>query len=290
MSPRPKPYLRDLEDSLSKSLYLFQRRELELGSDLLRFYENQFEGFEAELNRFFYQYFTIVPVSKEQIWDSSRLKDVLPDATNLITDFTTALEDPVLNIWEEDLIEGYQEGEDLELWWLYQSGVDITPYERESDSSIIKASLIFLGIGGLGYSTRLAHWTQAYIAKMISALQSLVGAGANLSTTQLSMKSIYRGLSNAVSSLARNELKLAYGAGADNVRSRFRPNIQAEVWITKDDTHVCAFCRDLHLEITSLQPIVDSHPNCRCRKVSIVLDYKYQPIDYVEFLKRIGRR
>jgi hypothetical protein len=289
-----------LHQSAAQIVLDFQLRELDIADKIKSTYKKILGDFREELTRDFYRHFYIVlNKDKEPSWDFTKAKKLglltaIPDKFD--SQVETAERAVALEM-EDELDSAFQSAFSFELWNLYQLGVDTTDADF-LDPDLIDSMLIAAGISGLSYLDRLSRWTKVYQTKFRSWFKGAVSSGMNATQTQIGLLTLENNLENSVVSLGKNELRRGYLLGQQVARDQYEDEIKGEVWLAREDpvTHqleqgVCLFCASLHLTITELQPITDSHPNCRCSKAPIPLSRQTgQPIDYAAFLQMIGRR
>lgn len=228
----------------------------------------------------------------EPIWDIVRAKqlrseDVLAGEFDDLIDETGT---EVGDLFDEELTDGYEESYDLGLWMLYLGGIDSTTAAPPPERSGIKRALLLAGLAGIGYPTRLGAWGADTKGRYRQRLRGLIASGATVGETLDAYDMLAETHVGRVEGLGQNELYRAYGVGQTAAVSQFTKQVDGEVWLTRGDAVVCPICRAKNMTITVEQPITHSHPGCRCRKVPIPLNYAGQPIDYVAFLQKLGKR
>ena len=109
---------------------------------------------------------------------------------------------------------------------------------------------------------------------------SIVG-GHSLDDTLAGLNRITDSFTGRVQGLVENEMVRAFDTGGDiALQAVGDDHAVTEVWVTRADRLVCGICAPRHMKVTALQPITDSHPGCRCRKVPVPDDFTYTDVDY----------
>lgn len=253
--------------ALAYRLAEFQRREFSLRGTLERQFRRYFEDYRHELERHFAQFF-VVPypdMTAPKVWSTALappgLTMVLQDQFNaglaeVVEEAQTALTD--------DLTEGFLTGYEHGLWLLDMAGVDISDLPEAADPDEVEAFLLDNGIEGATYLDRLGVWAGVGSAKVAQILASSLAAGLTLDETMRMYTGAMNTVAGGIGSLGGNELFRAMALGA---ALAYGLKDEDEVWVTEEDELVCPICLPLHLTVTELQPITDTHPSCRCQKV-----------------------
>lgn len=134
---------------------------------------------------------------------------------------------------------------------------------------------------------RARRWAGDVRLKHRTGLRSLIASEATLPATMEWFDGIAAFLNQRVSSLAVNEIHRAFELGQSAAMAQFTNLIIGEVWVTRNDLTVCPFCRSLHMTVTTLKPIEDSHPGCRCFKIPLLDGAGSRPVDFDLFLSEL---
>lgn len=299
------------QSALAKARY-FQRRELDLGMKIRRLYEDLLFPWREDLERVFFKA-VVVPVGAEGAprWEPVKARqEAIPAAEQKYVEVDHALRVASETLLEEELVETFKDGYLWGVWEMVAAGVideaeaellqdellDGTEVEdltipRPPDDEAINQMLLVVGFGGLAYLDRMARWRQIYEAKLRRWLDASAAGGLTFIDTTEGVDRILDGLRARLVSLGQNEAHRAFTRGNTVAWRAVAPDrIVGEVWMTREDPLVCVTCQAKHLTVTEDQPILDSHPSCRCVKVPIVLDADGQPVDWEAFLRRVGKR
>lgn len=189
--------------------------------------------------------------------------------------------DDTITMMDEALAAGADEGFLLALWQLETSGADTSDAaESRPDAEAWQTLLAASGYGGLSYADRARNWIGEGFGKVNTWLTAAVVGGLTLGDTLLGVDNAFRTMVGRIETLGREEMALAYTTSAQVAWQPFRPMMAGEVWITMRDERVCSICGPLHMKITDLSPIRDSHPLCRCAKIPILQDYEGRILDF----------
>ncbi len=295
-----------LRQAAGTRLQLYGEHEFDLTQQIRDSYREPLTSYREMLQAYFLSRFgdnlappkrladgTIDPTwTPEATWDLARAARLgtLDELTGSFDDLIDAIHDPLDDLFDEELADGYEESYDLGLWSLYLGGIDSTKADPPPDRSRIKRVLMAAGIAGLGYPQRLGAWGADVKGRYRSRMRGLIASGATGMETLDAFDQVTQTYVGRVEGLGQNELFRAYSVGAADAVAPYKQDLEGEVWLTREDGAVCPICAAKHLTITDDQPIANSHPGCRCRKVPIPLNYNAQPIDYVGFLQKLGRR
>lgn len=241
-------------------------------------YATMFPSFLDAIREDFYRNFALLPNDKG-VPAIAPIKAVDFTAT-WVEQFDQMLE-AVETEWdldmEEEIADAHDEGWYLFLWMLdlqdasALDGVDPDFLQVPDDGLNFALAASF---GGVMFYERARMWRVNAVEKLRQQLQALAVTGqatwpeVNALTTKLLQE--YR---NGLDALALDELFLARVQGEqralDTVGARVASRIQ-QLWLTRDDEKVCPRCGPLHLTLTQLLPILDTHPRCRCIVVPLV--------------------
>lgn len=275
---------------LTERIRAFERREGSLVGQLHDRFGRYFESFNRELERYFLQFFVRPypdqPGDEPPRW---RLADAgtLGSLDALNEEFQSGLEDAAQAAAEDldqELQDAYIDGYEQALWALYVGGEDDAIDADVLDDNDVEAALLASGVNGLNYRGRLGGWVgvgesqvNQLLAQGITTQQPFAATAANISRAN-------QGILGRILALGSNELFLAGALGAALAMQKFGA---AEVWVTQEDEKVCPICAPKHLTVTTEQPIIDSHPACRCYKIPEALaGARGRGISYSQFQAR----
>lgn len=271
----------------------FEEQETDLERQIRDYYRELLMEYRGMLDRTFLQnFYANLNAAKESMWDPTTalqlgLIDQLTDSFN---DLIDSAAEPMDELLDDELVEGYEQSHDRTLWLLYLGGIDTRDADAPPGFSAIKAALIGAGVAGVGYSQRLGIWNSEVKSRFSQQLRASIVGGRTGRDTLDTYDALTTSYVGRVEGLGKNELHRAYTVGAAAATEPYQGELFGEVWLTKRDPAVCSICAAKELTITDDQPITHSHPGCRCWKVPIPIDYRQQPIDYVAFLEQLGRR
>jgi len=282
-----------LAQSVAEALLDFQRRQNDLADELRNLYKPLIKDFRRELQETFLSYFSYnVPKDAEQpVWEPAiARKKVVPLILKSYNSMVDAAGEEAASLMDDSLDLAYVQSYNRHLWILDQSGIPVIDDEGAGSSLTRRALLIAGGIAGLSYLDRLRRASSVSKSFFSKVLKASISQASTLTDTLDGLEKVTRTMVQRIVSLGNNESKRAYLLAGEVVRSKYEVNLMGEVWISRGDSRVCLVCATLHLTITSLAPIDDSHPGCRCVKVPIAMNYQGQPIDFVGFLEKMGMR
>lgn len=265
-----------------------QAREFDVLRDVKQYFEDQIPDFQRDLDEYFFRHF-VLTVGGKKDWepDVPASADAVADSFDHIS---KAIDKELDEDLGEQLTDEYDESYLFALWELNSYGVDVSDVPPPPDRKRILALLLLGGIEGLNYRDRLHTWGDTYRQKFREWVRSSARIGRDYDGTIGGARRIMQSWQGRVEALAGDELHRASTGGTRDAWALLPGIVSEEVWLTREDPLVCPICAAKHLTITRDQPIRDSHPRCRCIKVPILLDLKGQPVDYVAFLRSIGKR
>lgn len=267
-------------------------------ADLDEWHVEMFRAYRDELEEYFRRYSQPgrrPPEDRDpkklppDVWAMAAVQDRVPgELAASFAELSEALyiEDvEAIGDWLDDaMVEGHQR----ELWLLAMSGMDIDPYldslpAEEDDRSEL---LLVLGVLGVGWLARRAFWRDDVTQRMTQWVNASVVGGLTLEETLAGFDRVSGSFTDRVQELVRNELVRAHDIGMDLALTAAQKDHEiAEVWVTRADRLVCLVCAPRHMRVTPLQPITDSHPGCRCRKVPVPKDFEYTDVAYDELFE-----
>lgn len=263
-------------------------------ADLDQWHREMFLQYRDELAEYFRRYSAPgrrLDPDKDppDVWSIAAVQDRVPaDLAESFADLSAALFDADVEAMEEWLDDAMVEGHQRELWLLALSGIDITPYldslpeDAEDRSSLLLAA----GIFGASWLARRASWRDDVIQRVTQWVRSSIIGGRTLDETTTGLDRITDGFTDRVGGLVENEMVRAHDSGGDLALDAAKQDHDiAEVWVTRADRLVCGICKPRHMKVTTLKPIADSHPGCRCRKVPVPDDFDYTDVAYDELFR-----
>lgn len=263
-------------------------------------HEERFRSFRDKLRRFFLGHFVLTrqaELPSVQTWDpltTQRDGTLRQLVTEFRDDVAAAAEDDDQLI-EEDLDGAMVEGHNRELWLLAMGGLPAWNYDALPEEDVRLDMLLAAGVAGVSWRTRLDRWQDLTDRRGAQWLRASVVGGRSLDETEQGLDATERQFSTRVTGLYENELWRAHLLGARLARELVQREFALEeVWLAREsrpgvlDPLVCPICEALHLTVTALEPVTDSHPGCRCRKVPVPAGYQPTPMSYAEFLTRRG--
>jgi hypothetical protein len=190
--------------------------------------------------------------------------------------------------FRETLDEAADEGYARELWMLSLAGmdteglVDFVPDDWE-------ATLRDGSVEGQDWESRLQTWNATTTDKMRRWLTATALAGGVWAATREGYTRLMQQHTGRVAGLFANETFRAFTAGAmvglETARRELGVVI-GEIWLCRTDASgrpdplVCPVCKPLHMTVTTLRPIDDTHPGCRCLKVPVPAEYRPTAVPY----------
>lgn len=270
-----------LQTGVRETIQALQAEELSLSAQLRNAHRARFRSYREQLRRWFLSYFVLVPNREDekappkQVWDTLKVvRDGLPEEASLQLRRTLgdSFDEDAL-LLEDALDNNYLVGWQRQLWLLALAGVVISQLPEESPAS-------------LDALTRLSHWYSKAHYQTSQQVRAAMLTGGNLPDTLGVLDLQLESLTGRVDALIGNEAFIAARRGADDVLS-YVTEAYVDVWLTEDDELVCPICRPLHLTVTTLQPLVDTHPGCRCWKVPVPARYEANPIAYEDYIRQV---
>ena len=179
--------------------------------------------------------------------------------------------------FRETLDDAADEGYARELWMLQLAGID-TEALADFGPDDWEATLRDNAVDQQDWESRLAVWNGSTTNKMRRWLVALAVAGGAWGDTVGGYARLMQQHTGRVSGLFSNETFRAFTTGAMvglASASRMLGTEIPEVWLCRSDATgrpdplVCPVCKPLHMTVTTLRPIDDTHPGCRCIKVPL---------------------
>jgi hypothetical protein len=266
-------------------------------ADLDQWHREMFLQYHEELEQYFRRYATpgrrLDPDrTPPDVWSIAAVQDRVPD--DLATSFealSEALYDTDVAAMEDWLDDALIEGHQRELWLLALSGLDIEPYldSLPKDEDDRSALLLALGVLGVSWLARRAAWRDDITRRVSGWVRGSIIGGQTLEGTLDGFDRLTDTFTDRVQGLVENELVRAHSTGGEvALTAAQQDHAIAEVWLTRTkpgdprtpDALVCGICAPRHMKVTPLQPITDSHPGCRCRKVPVPTDFEHTDVAY----------
>jgi hypothetical protein len=264
-----------------------QQREWSAAERISKAYRELTQTYRQELEDAFYRYF-VYPADQAPHWD--RLATAQSDVAETLT---TAFEDTLSELHEEteqtsdaEMEEAFLQGWYAGLWDVYQAGHDVDEVPLPS-GAFIAAAMGASAIGGLSLMDRARQWLGEARLKQRTGLRAAMVGEFTLPQTVEWFNGIGAFLEQRISGLLTSEVHQAFDVGQRMAVQMFPDLVIGEVWITRQDLAVCPVCRELHMTITPLKPIVDSHPACRCLKVPLLDGSGQRPVDFEYFVQHL---
>lgn len=275
------PFL--LQQTIPEKIAELQRREFDLTYRVRHPYEEVLRSWREELERSFLSHFYItLGPAKQPVWNPAAADAIEERLIEPLETAITEVEDDLLDGLEEEEDDAYQLGLLYGLWGLSLDGADVEAYSMPEEGSyrnLVTAAAIF----GLPLAARLRAWGDTYVDKYRRALRGSVVQGSTLMDTLGTIDLLQRKLPAQVASLAANEVFRAFTQGERKAYTDFG---RAWIWVTRADERVCPLCAPLHLTITTLVPVDDTHPDCRCSILPLTTGYTPAPSTFATFAQR----
>lgn len=253
-----------LLDAADERRAAFHDQEKDLSAQVREYYRLLFLAFRGQVERTFLQQGAqdITP-SGDPVWDSVRAfgRGYVDDLVTNFDEMILAAAEPVEEMFDEELAEGYEEGHDRALWLLALNGIEVEAGEIP-DRTALKNALILAGVFGIGYPARLQAWHNDIRSRFAQQVRASVLQGASLADTLDTVAALGNTYVGRVEGLGLNELHRAWTVGGFQATQPYRDQLVGEVWLTRRDGLVCPICRAKELTVTDAQPIQDSHPGC----------------------------
>lgn len=275
------PFL--LQQSVTEKIAELQRREFDLMERIRAPYEAVLRSWREELERTFLSSFVLsTGPTKQQVWSPSLAEPITEGLIEPLDAAITAVEEDLLDGLEEEEDDSYEFGLLFGLWELSLGGVDVEDYEMPEEGSYRKL-LLAAAFLGVPLSQRLRSWGDTYVDKYRRTLRGSIVTGSTLPDTLSTIDLLQSGLPAHAASLGANEIFRAFVQGERKVLDDFDEDW---LWVTRDDEKVCEQCAPLHLTITTLVPVDDTHPDCRCSIVPVPAGYTPTPSSFAAFAQR----
>lgn len=270
------------------------KRERELTADVGALYIGLFGTYNDQVSAYFTKNFgkNTPPATEDEkspppVWDPvlAKKRKVVDEFTSSFADLSDAADTEAADMFKDSLPDAYSEGFNTQLWMLHQLGVDVLSDPPDApDKKKISPLMVAAGFGGISYLARLSTWGDVFTSKVKGVLDVNTKTGGTLADTEAGLDLVLKQYQKSVQALAGNELQRVFSMGSDAALEQFRSKIDGEVWVTRRDKLVCPICAELEGRITNLQPVDDSHPGCRCRKVPTKIDSEGRAVEYLAFL------
>jgi hypothetical protein len=256
-----------------------RRLESRFGSAISPPFEEWLLRWRTRIEAFFLAHaFTSTRGDGQKHWDllaANRGQFDLVILRPMLAELDDLIEDAIEEAREEEP-HAYHFGALLGRWQLAVGGV--------GDRGTRWPLYVGAAILGLGFGPRARRWGRIYGRKLRTALRGAILTQQTLLETIASVDALATGLTGRMRSLAQNEWYHAAVEGEDAAVRPFRA-VMGKVWLIKDD-NACEFCKSLHRTITTLIPVKDSHPACRCVVTPLVTNFIPTPLSFQTFLDR----
>lgn len=248
-------------------------------------------GYLAEVNQKFYSQFV-------NTWDlpTAKLAGTLDALAAVGHTSLSDLGDDLEDEFTDQLQDGETDGWRLMLWDLRQQGLiddeDLADAEAPTEDGT-NLWMLLAGIGGLSILDRLRGHIGDTQGRTLRTLRMAMGRGMTLTETQGLFETLGEQMVDRFDLLATAELQRVWGKGQRAALAQMFGDdlagiVQGEIWVSRRDGLVCPICQPLDGLVTSLQPVDDSHPGCRCIKVPLfgpaTVDIARSPVDLDDFL------
>lgn len=286
-----------LKRSVWEGIRALQKEEIQQTEDLRSIYAPLLRSYRESLRRAFLGHFVIQLPKRpdgppETVWNPLAVTELTNPESDfpVVEDVTAALLDESEQDIELALDDALVEGHRRELWLLELGGINTAPYTDSLPDEEHRTSLLLIaGVVGASWVERLARAGQDHVRKVNQWLRASVAGGRPLDETLTGIERIGEQFVNRVTGLTGNEMHRAYGLGGSVAREAAgRDHHLTEVWVTREDKIVCPICADLHLTVTLKQPVTDSHPACRCSKVSVPVNFQPTARSYADFVQELA--
>lgn len=269
----------------------FQRQEDRFTGDIEALLLPLLDEFRRELETYFLSNFLpfIDEASNQPMWDpvTAEALGTVEEFGDSFDELVQAAEDELEPLFEEQLADGVGEGYLTGLWELSLGGADITGADPPPDDRHRLAWLLAGAVAGAGFLDRIRAWGTEYGAKLREWLKAATTSGMTFDQTSTGLSGILKSYGDRLTALGGDELHRSFTVGQEESWKPYKGLLLGEMWMTRQDLLVCPICMDLHGHMTDLEPVVDSHPRCRCWKVPIVVGENFIPEDYHGFTVKV---
>lgn len=256
-------------------------REHRLSTEVARLFSAAFAGFREDLIGDFMDA-SATGAEGEASWSlplAQRLR--IQDA--LLVEYQERLgeaEDEALDLLDEELPDAYEDGYLRYLWLLALGGLAVAA-RRPADP---EAALQAAAIGGLTAQDRVRMWVDQSRAQLMQTLRANIVSEHTLPATLAALEPLERKTINGVVGLAANEGYYATQTGMTAAGKGYEDIPM--VWMTRDE-NACDQCKFLHGKVTTLIPIISTHPACRCYRIPVPVGYRATPHAYAAFIGQL---
>lgn len=266
-----------------------------LTTDLRGAFDENFRGYRDQLRGSFNAHSVTRPGrddKPEQYWDLVALyqDNGLDDALSAYFDTVGDLADYAEEQMEQAFDEALTDGNRRELWLLSMGGLPGEDYANSlpPDPERRRELLLLAGIAGLSWLDRLQRWEGETRQQGERWLRASVTGGRSFGDTVQGLDAIATTYTNRVTGLASDELYRAYGQGIETAAQAVATDHNLlHIWVTRQDRLVCPICAALNMTVTTLLPVTDSHPGCRCFIVPVPEHYTPREVDYEDFVQSL---
>lgn len=256
-----------------------QRREIDLVWEFLYPFERLLLDWRTRIERLFLSTFVIsVRPDRQAVWSPERVASALEaELFEPLRRERASIEQEMLPIAQERQRAIFLLAALFARWQVSLGGLD-TPEPLPSPATHL------LTVDGLGLRPRARVWGQVFQQKAERAVRTAVLTSETLPETLAHVDTISHGYTQQLGNVVKNEAARAAATGEHAALIPFRGRL-LELWIAKPDACV-TICRPLHLTVTSLVPVQDSHPSCRCEKVPLTSVHRPAPSAFSTFVQR----
>jgi hypothetical protein len=236
--------------------------------------ENWLVGYLAVLNAAFYRNF----VNRWDLGDAHR-NGVIQDLSSDAHESLAAAADDVTDDMQSVMVDAYQDGYAMAAFDMYRGGLATADQLEEQLDPPTPEHVHHWGrnaaIAGVALAARIRRWMGDTTVRNRLVLNAAAGQGSTLPETQLQIETLGEQLANRLGTLGTAELQRAFYAGQRLALTQLFGDVvpaalQGDLWLTRRDNKVCPICWALHGTITTLEPVDDTHPGCRCVKVPLL--------------------
>lgn len=240
-----------------------------------------FQTYREELADYFASHADQPPPAEDgtpqpKVWGFNAIRlNITPELAASFDELSEALYEADVDAMDDGLDDMLVEGYDRELWLLAMGGIDIDVYREQVPEKQSRHTLLLaLGVLGMSWMTRRERWRDDATQRVNQWTRASIVGGRTLDDTLEGYDRLTGQFTGRVKGLYGEELARAHGVGADVALTvAQRDHDIYSIWWAILDTLTCPFCAALHGKVTTLQPITDSHPACRCRLIPLADSY-----------------
>jgi hypothetical protein len=263
----------------------FRQEEFELLAQIRPLYEQLFPQFNEKLQQFFLRTFFTMERGRQVFNLQAARQAGLLGWLEEFDDMLEAVEDEAVLFMDESLQEAHDDGYAMGLWMLRLNGVPVEERAIPDDALAYLAAGAFAGVA---WAERAEAHRFLARQKFETALRQAEVSGEGFEVLAEPTSRLQRTYRYGLDTLATNELYRARLQGQLRALEPYGTDVPM-VWITAEDERVCPKCEPLHLTITDLVPVDDTHPDCRCIIVPFMSDYEGTVLPFETFLSTLER-